>query len=268
MRIRALAAVSTLALASAVGLTWVPAARAQTGPEIMQKYRQVHRVKDEEERLLLRLVSKSGATKDRRVVRWTLSGPNDLDKILLRFLAPRDVENTALLTWEGKDGSDDQWLYLPATKKPKRIAASGKKNRFMGTDFTYEDLRPENLPVNKYTLGGSERVDGQDCWVIEAVPATERQASDTAYGRRRMWIRKDTHAMVKREYYDKQGKLEKVEVMRKHVNVKGTAWRSNEFEMHDVQAGTKTVVTVEQRAVDKGLRDDFFSEAELTRGGS
>ena len=244
------------------------AAAAQTGPELMQKFKQVQRVKDEEEHLLLKLVSKSGAVKERRLARWTMSAAGDLDKILVRFLAPRDVENTGLLTWEARDGNDDQWLYLPATKKPKRIAASGKKNRFMGTDFTFEDMRPENVAVNRYTLAGSEAVDGQDCWVIESVPANERQAADTAYSRRRLWLRKDGLALVKREYYDRQGRLEKVETMRKLVNVKGTAWRSSEYEMHDVQNGTKTLVVVEKRTVDKGLRDEFFSEAELTRGGS
>ena len=241
---------------------------AQTAPEIMQRYRQVHRVKDEEEQLLLKLVARGGAVKERRVVRWTLNGADDLDKILIRFLAPRDVENTGLLTWEAKDGNDDQWLYLPATKKPKRIAASGKKNRFMGTDFTYEDLRPENVAVNTYTLAGAEAVDGQDCWVIESVPANPRQAADTAYGKRRLWVRKDNLALVKREYYDKQSRLEKVELLRKLVTVKGSAWRANEYEMQDLLNGTKTVVTVEKRVVEKGLKDDFFSETELTRGGS
>jgi hypothetical protein len=241
---------------------------AQTGPELMQKYRQVHRVKDEEEHLLLKLVSKSGAVKERRLARWTLTGSGDLDKILVRFLAPRDVENTALLTWEARDGNDDQWLYLPAAKKPKRIAASGKKNRFMGTDFTFEDMRPENTFANTYTVAGSEAVDGQECWLIESVPANERQAADTAYAKRRLWLRKDALVLVKREYYDKQGRLEKVERMRKLANVRGTAWRSSEYEMHDVQNGTKTLIVVEKRAVEKGLRDDFFSEAELTRGGS
>jgi hypothetical protein len=183
-------------------------AAAQSGPEIMQKHRQLNRVKDEEEQLVLRLVSKSGAAKERRVARFTMNGADDLNKILIRFLAPRDVEKTALLTWEAKDGNDDQWLYLPATRNPKRIAAAGKKNRFMGTDFTYEDLRPENLASHTYTATGAEAIDGHDCWVIESVPANERQAADTAYGKRRLWIRKDNHALVKREYYDKQGRLE------------------------------------------------------------
>jgi len=254
------------ALAVLVGMA-VPA-WAQSGPEIMQKERTLHKVKDEEERQVIKLLNKAGAAKERRLVRWTLSGAGDLDRILVRFLAPRDVENTALLTWEGKDGNDDQWLYLPAVKKPKRIAASGKKNRFMGTDYAYEDLRPESTEVNTYTLAGSETVDGQECFVIEAVPATPRQAADSGYSRRKLWVRKDTYATVKREFYDKQGKLEKVETLRKLVNVKGSAWRANEIEMRDVQNGTTTVIVVESRTVDRGLKEDFFTEAELTRGGS
>jgi hypothetical protein len=233
--------------------------------DVMKKQREVHRLRDEEERQAVLLVSKSGATKQRKLVRYLRSGADDLDKILVRFLAPRDVENTGLLTWEGEDGDDDQWLYLPAVKRPKRIAASGKKNRFMGTDFAYEDLRPENIAAHAYALVGSEAVDGADCFVIDATPATERQAADSGYSRRRIWLRKDTLVTVKREYYDKRARLQKVEHHRKLVNVSGAVWRADEVEMRDVQNGTRTVITVESRAVNKGLEEAFFTETELIR---
>ena len=255
--------VALLALVMGPGL-----ARAQTGTEIMEKNRQLHRLRDEQERQVVKIVSKTGAVKERIVMRYTLTGPDDLNKSLVRFLLPRDVENTALLTWEARDGNADQWLYLPATKKPKRIAASGKKNRFMGTDFSYEDLVQENLAVHRYRLVGRESVDGQECYVVEAVPATERQAADTGYSKRRIWVRTDNHLVIKRELYDRAGRLEKVETRRKLVNVRGTAWRADEAEMQDVQQGTKTVVVIESRSVERGLTGDFFTEAELTRGGS
>ncbi len=241
---------------------------AQSGREIMQRQRDLNRAKDEATTSQMTLVSKAGEVKRRRIVNYVLTGPQDLDKTLIRFLAPRDVENTALLTWEGQGGNDDQWFYLPATRKIKRIAASGKKNRFMGTDFTFEDLRPENLALHTYTLVGSETLAGRDCYVVEAVPATERQAADSGYSKRKLWIRKDNYITVKQEYYDKKGRLEKVGVGRKLVNVKGTMWRTDEVEMRDLQAGTRTIVLVESRELDKGLRDSFFTEAELTRGGS
>ena len=254
-----------LAVVAVLALVGPSPAADPSGVAIMKKQRETQRLKDEEERQALKLISKSGASKERKLIRYLLSGPGDLDKILVRFLAPRDVENTGLLTWEGKDGNDDQWLYLPTVKKPKRIAASGKKNRFLGTDFSYEDLRAENVAVNTYALVGSEAVDGVDCFVIDATPATERQASDSGYGRRRIWVRKDTLVTVKREYYDKKAKLEKVETHRKLVNVAGPVWRADEIEMHDVVNGTRTVITVETRAVNRGLKDDSFTETELVR---
>ena len=258
-------AIAVVALLAVLGAGAECRADDPNAADIMKKQREVHRVKDEEERQALKLTSKGGATKERKLIRYLLSGSGDLDKILVRFTAPRDVENTALLTWEGKDGADDQWLYLPTVKKPKRIAASGKKNRFMGTDFAYEDLRPENVAANRYEMVKSEAVDGVECFVIDATPATERQAADSGYSRRRIWVRKDTLVTVKREYYDKQAKLEKVETHRKLVNLAGPAWRADEIEMQDVVNGTRTLIVVESRAVNRGLKDDFFTETELIR---
>ena len=243
-------------------------AQAQSGLEIMKTQRDLHRARDSEETQLMQLVNRAGAVKERRIVWYTFTAPEDLSKILIRFLAPRDVENTALLTWEAKDGNDDQWLYLPAVKKAKRIASGSKKNRFMGTDFAFEDLRPENLALHTYARVATESVDGQACHVIEAVPATERQAADSGYSKRKLWIRTDNYYTVKREYYDKKGALEKVQTDRKLVQVQGTIWRAREVEMHDVQAGTRTVMQVEKRSLDTGLKEGFFTEAELTRGGS
>lgn len=242
-------------------------ALAQSAREIMQRQRDLHRAKDEEATAVITLISKTGETKQRRIATYALTGPDTLSKTLIRFLAPRDVENTGLLTWEGKDGNDDQWLYLPATKRVKRIASSAKKNRFMGTDFTYEDLRPENLALHTYTVDGSEVLDGQECHVIEAGPATQRQASDSGYSKRKLWIRKDNYVIVKQEYYNKKGRLEKIGTGRKLVHIKGTMWRADEVEMRDVQGRTLTVMLVERRALDQGLKDDFFTEVELTGGG-
>lgn len=257
------AVIIVVAVAAASTAAW-----AQSALEIMQKQRELQRAKDEEEVLVLKLVDRHGAVKQRRIVRYTATGADGLSKVLVRFLAPRDIENTGLLTWEAASGDDDQWLYLPATKKAKRIAASGKKNRFMGTDFAFEDLRPEALAANRYALLGSEALDGHDCHVIEAVPATERQGADSGYSKRKLWVRKDTFSIVKREFYDKKGRLEKVQTDRQFVNVKGTMWRADEVEMRDVQNESRTVLSAERRAVESGLKPSLFTETELTRGGS
>ena len=255
-----------VALIAGLSVTGAGTAAAQSGLEIMQKQDKLQRAADEEVVFRMQIVSQGGETKERRMATYTRTGPQELSKTLIRFLAPRDVENTGLLTWEGKDGNDDQWLYLPSTRKVKRIVAGAKKNRFMGTDFTYEDLRPENLALHTYTLIGSETLDGQECFLVEAVPATERQATDSGYSKRRQWISKVNYFTIKQEFYDRKGKLEKVGAARKVTSIKGTIWRAGELEMRDVQAGTRTVLLAERRVLDTGLKDSFFTEAELTRG--
>jgi len=243
-------------------------AQAPTALAIMQKHRELHRAKDEEETLAVKIMDRRGAIKQRRLVRSTVTGPDGLSKVLVRFVAPRDIANTGLLIWEARDGDDDQWLYLPGVKKVKRIAASGKKSRFLGTDFAFEDLRPEALASHRYESAGSETLDGQDCWVIEAFPATERLAADSGYSKRRLWVRKDITQIVKREFYDTKGRLEKVQSDRRLVNVRGALWRADEIEMHDVQSNGRTVLTLERRALDTGLKDSLFTETELAREGS
>jgi outer membrane lipoprotein-sorting protein len=262
-RLAALALVLLLAVLAGHAAAQAPAALA-----IMQKQRQLHQARDEEETLAVKIVDKRGAVKQRRLMRYTVTAPDGLTKVLVRFVAPRDIANTGLLIWEARDGDDDQWLYLPGVKKVKRIAASGKKNRFLGTDFAFEDMRPEAIAAHRYESAGSETLDGQDCWVIEAFPATERQAADSGYSKRKLWVRKDITQIVKREYYDTKGRLEKVQTDRRLVNVRGALWRADEIEMHDVQSNGRTVLTLEKRALDAGLKESLFTETELAREGT
>lgn len=243
-----------------------PPANGQSGLDVMKKQKELLKTQDEFETQKMVLVNPQGQKKERKVVRHTKSDKSDLNKILIRFLSPRDVENTGLLTWEKKGGDDDQWLYLPATGKARRIASSGKKNRFMGTDFSYEDLRPEPLDSYEYKLLGSETCDGKPCFVIEAVPKTDREKQDSGYSKRKFWIFKDTYFSIKREFYDQTGTLEKIERSSDLKSLGGTLWRANTVEMEDVKKRTKTIITIEERKINQGLSDQIFTERELTKG--
>lgn len=246
-------------------LLMAPPASGQTGLDVMKKQKELLKTQDEYEVLKMALVNPQGQKKERKVVRYTKTDKSDLNKIFIRFTSPRDVENTGLLTWEKKGGDDDQWLYLPATKKAKRIASSGKKNRFMGTDFSFEDLRPEPLDAYEYKLLGTESCDGKSCSVVEAVPKTEREKQDSGYSKRKFWVLQDNHFSVKREFYDQTGTLEKIERSTDLKSLGGTLWRANSIEMEDVKKRTKTILTVEQRKINQGLTDDVFTERELTK---
>jgi outer membrane lipoprotein-sorting protein len=211
------------------------------------------------------MVDAAGRERTRALSGYVMITGDDQYKLLLRFESPRDVRNTGLLVWENETGDADQWLYLPAFRRVKRIPASGKKNRFMGTDFAYEDLRRASFKLHDYELIGSETLDGRDMFIVEARPNSETVAEDSGYSKRRFWIDKERFTTLKVEFYDKAGRLWKVQTNRDFVNLEGTVWAPDEIEMRDVQNNTKTIVTIEERKVNQGLGAHLFTEVELRR---
>ena len=256
---------TTFLILLAFALSSTPA-RAQSALEIMTKQKELLKTQDEYELQNVVLVNVRGEKKERKVERLTKSDVNNLHKILIRFLSPLDLKSTALLTLERKGSDDDQWLYLPSVGQPKRIASSGKKNRFMGTDFSYEDLRPEPLDSYSYKLVGSETCDGKPCYVIEAVPKTDKEKQDSGYSRRKFWILKDNFFPVKREFYDSAGTQAKLERSIGLKNIGGSVWRASVIEMEDVIKRTKTLLSVADRRINQRLSDQLFTERELIRG--
>lgn len=231
--------------------------------EIVRKATRDHRAKDERAKTEVVVVTKGRRNKKRVASFMTLSeGEND--RLLIRFLEPAAVRGLSLLTIE-RGEREDQHLYVPAIKKTKRIASSGKGNRFAGTDFTYEDLRTEPLGRNDYKLLGAEEIKGKACWKIEAKPKEGWSTEETAYGKRVLWIRKDHTLIVRVDYFDKSSK----KVVKRRTNmdfsqVKGK-WRSRLALMVDLTRNSQTALRVLERKLDSGLSKGLFTPAALSR---
>ena len=253
----------TLAL---VGAALAAPSMAQSGLEIMKEQERRHQAKSEETRSKLTLVDPNGRQKERELVAISKRGDDGLSKIILKFLAPADIRNTGLLTWEqAGDKDDDQWLYLPATKTPKRIASSSKKGSFMGTDLAFEDLRPENLESHTYTVLREEDLSGQRCWVIEAVPSTDKERLESGYSKRIFWIRKDLHLTVQTEFYNRSDKLIKRAAFSDFANVGGEVWRAKTARVETLDRKTATVLTTVEQKVNQEVDENLFTEQGLKR---
>jgi len=259
----------------AVGLMVVSffasAASAQmTGRQVMEKQKSLHKVKTEIGSENMLLVDKGGSKETRQVRRYAKETGKDLHKYLVVFLSPGDIRGTALRTWENKGGDNDQWLYLPAQKKEQRIAKAGKKNYFMGTDFTYEDMEPEDLDNYNYTILKSENInhDGQthDCWVIQAVPANEKKKRESGYAQRVMWIEKVHYTTLKTDFYDTRNKLQKTQTNHEYVNVGGTVWRPKKTWMKHHEKNHQTVTMTTSRKINVPLDDSTFTERFILSG--
>ena len=234
---------------------------------IMQKNDQQRKADDERLQLVMKLINKRGKERVRRVTQITKTDADGNEKSLIRFLSPADVKGTGLLTIEHSDRDDDQWLYLPALKKIRRISASDKSDNFMGSDFAYEDLASEEMENYDYKLLKNETVDGVDCYVIEAVPNNDKEKKESGYSKREIWIRKDNFVGIRTKYYDRKGELLKIFRTSDIRMIDGSdKWRAHRMDMENIKTAHKTVLLFSNFVINKGIEDKFFTKRYLERG--
>jgi len=116
------------------------------------------------------LMDKYGQSTERAIRNRTFEGDNEGDKSLVIFDSPGDVRGTAFLSHTKKADPDDQWLYLPALKRVKRIASSNRAGPFMGSEFSYEDIASQEIEKYSYNYLRDETLNGLDCFVVEYDP--------------------------------------------------------------------------------------------------
>jgi hypothetical protein len=246
--------------------------RAQdlTGRQIMDKQKERHKAKTEVGSETMILADKDGGKERRQVKRYSKEVEKDLHRYLIVFLAPADIKGTALLTWEQKGRENDQWLYLPAQKKMQRIAKGSKKNYFMGTDFTYEDLEAEDLDQFEYKVLRSEPLsqDGRnyECYVIQAAPSNEEKKRESGYSKKISWVDKKEFMTLKIEFYDRRDKLQKVQTNHEMENVGGTSWRPKKTLMDHQEKGHQTLTGTVSRELNKPMDDSTFTERFILSG--
>ena len=130
------------------------------------------------------LRNRHGPESRRQLRNQTLEMNDDGDKSLVIFNEPRDVKGTAFLSFTHKSGPDDQWLYLPALKRVKRISSNNKSGPFMGSEFAYEDISSQGVEKYTYKYLQDEDYNGMSCFVIERYPVDEK----SGYKRQVVWI--------------------------------------------------------------------------------
>lgn len=236
-------------------------AQELSGLDIMKEQKKRHEAMQEYEKIKMVLIDSSNNKETRDMKRYAKKGSAGLSKFLARFEGPADIRGTALLTWEQTSREDDQWLFMPAYgQKLKRIAGGNKKGYFMGTDFAYEDLRPEKLEDHTYNVLKKEKFDNHDCYVIESLPSTEEEKKSTGYAKRIMWITVDTLVTLKTDFYDHSMKLLKTQTSHGIKPVKGKMMRADKVLMTHHQNKHQTLMGLVEREIDKNIDDSVFSE--------
>ncbi|MEJ8838044.1 outer membrane lipoprotein-sorting protein [Ramlibacter sp. AN1133] len=253
---------AAIALATTVALHATEAQASVDVQQVMERNAAVFKVADSVSDATFTLVNKSGQERVRKTASATKLQANGVDNMrLTRFTAPADVKDTVTLMIENSAKDDDIWVYLPALKKVRRLVASNKKDSFVGTDFSYADVIGYKVSEWNYKLLREDTLDGQPVYVVEALPKTAAVRSDTGYGRRTDWIRKDNLMTVKSELLDTGEQPLKTIVFSelRLVDAGRGKWQAMQMEASNVQTGHRTVIRVENFKANQNVKDELFT---------
>jgi len=234
---------------------------ALTNYEVAQKSEAVMSgFKDSISTMDMTLINARGQKKTRTMKMKVLEGENE-DKSLMEFLTPADVKGTKFLSYEHIDKDDDQWMYLPALKRVKRIASKNKSGSFMGSEFSYEDLSAFN--VLKYSYEDKieeESIDGVTYYKGKSKPVSKY----SGYTKLITWIDKKTFLIHKVEYYDRKKKLLKTAYFKDYKKYK-SVYRIGQITMKNIQNDKTTILIWSKEKIRNGLNKKDFHKRYLKR---
>lgn len=210
--------------------------------------------------LEVELTDHRGRKRTRQLKRFT-EHDGTRTSTLLFFTSPADVRGVGLLTIEETGTDSNQWLYMPALRRTRRIAGSGRQDSFMGTDFTYEDLETPDITRNRYRLLGEEDLNGQSCWVIESLPLD----SDSRYRKRLSWIDQESLLAVRVDFFASQGDPVK-RLTARGISHQSDYWSAETLRMEDLERGRHTTLRIEEQEFDGRLPANLFSVRTLEQG--
>ena len=210
---------------------------------------------------IMTLKNRQGEKSTRYMRFKTLEVQGDGDKNLTIFDRPRDIKKTAFLNFTHPLGDDDQWLYLPALKRVKRISSSNKSGPFVGSEFAYEDITSQE--VDKYTYKWLRDVEyqGQKSFVFERYPAYE----NSGYTKQVVWIDQENYRMVKVDYNDRKNSLLKTLTYDGYQKYLDQYWYPDEMNMVNHQTGKSTQLIWKNYKFRTGLKDKDFNKNSLKR---
>jgi hypothetical protein len=260
-----------------IATVWAaPSSGDEPGPDIALSAREIMELVDARDdgdngtqSMEMILIDKRGNQRERTIRSMSKDVGEDAQSIMF-FMSPADVKDTGFLTYDFDDDTkdDDQWLYLPALKKTKRIASSDKSGSFMGSDFSYADMTDRKLDYYDYTLMQETDVDGVKVWQIESVPNVETEIEETGYTKSVLFVRQDNFVVIRSVNWVKKGGRLKYFEVRNLEQIDGI-WVPTEMHMTTKKGKAtlhKTVLKAHDVHFNQAIDDDMFTVRRLEKG--
>ncbi|OUR75393.1 outer membrane lipoprotein-sorting protein [Alphaproteobacteria bacterium 46_93_T64] len=201
------------------------------------------------------------STRDLRIKTLEVPDSSEGDKSLTIFNKPRDIKGTAFLSYAHILEPDDQWLYLPALKRVKRISSKNKSGPFVGSEFSYEDLTAQELEKYSYTWLKDEACGDLQCAVLEQTPTY----ANSGYTKMIVWYDTAEYRQQKIDYYDRKGSLLKTLQFAEYQQYLDQYWRAHNMFMTNHQTGKKTRLVYSDYAFQTGLKASDLTKRKLEK---
>jgi Outer membrane lipoprotein-sorting protein len=181
-------------------------------------------------------------------------------KSALRFIAPAEVKGVALLVVNHPDRASDQWMWIPAQERDRRIALQDRSARFFGTDFSFEDLEERDVGQYDYRMSGQDRLDNIECWKIESRP---KESKTSQYTSSLLWVRKDRFFLVRSDNYNKDRLARQITYS--DIDSIDGIWTARTVAVWDSTRNSRTVLKLDKVRYDLPMKDADFTREKLQR---
>jgi outer membrane lipoprotein-sorting protein len=240
-----------------------------SGDEIAEKINARDEGKQMVQDFSMELIDKAGKTqsRDTKIFRKDYK---DQRKSIVIYSNPSTVKGTGFMSFDysATNKDDDQWLYLPALRKTRRISASNRGDYFLGTDFTYEDIKlGSKVSISDYkrkTLK-EETIDGHKCYLVESTPVNEKIAKELGYSKVHQWVDAQIWLIRKAQYWDVGGNLLKTTLITDVKQVQGI-WTIHKLRAENHKTNHKTNILFKNVNYQVNVSDNLFTEESLERG--
>jgi hypothetical protein len=240
------------------------AANAQeSAAAIMERAKDLQSAQTMSTRSRMVITAKDGSTTERVIDQYAKDDARGNARAVIVFQSPATVRGTRFLTMDNPSGKSDQWIFLPAIGKVRRIAASESGGNFMGTDFSYDDMSmmDRDTDLDAHTILREEPLNGTDCYVIQSVPLTD----DYQYSKTVSWVDKSNYRVYKSELYNRRGILLKTMEMSEYAAVQGRDTPA-QTKVSTVAAGTSTTIYMDIVRYDDPIPEGVFTTAYIETG--
>ncbi len=194
--------------------------------------------------------------------RWIFErlGSYGESKAILRFTAPPEVKGVALLVVNHPDRASDQWMWIPAEERDRRIALQDRSTRFFGTDFSFEDLEERDVNQYDYKLLGDDTEAGAPCWKIESRP---KQSKSSQYTSSILWFRKDNYVAARVDNYSKERLIRRITYT--DIQNVDAIWTPRNIEVFDATKDSRTVLKLDKVEYNVPMKEENFTRDALRR---